>query len=206
VSDQAPERQDTLSDLAQSKTATPSDHAESDQAISSEPAPNPTIFLKTTTENNLDHPTSINQPKINLYHAHKCSLEFKQYKQNITFPSNLETLLYNPIALNACNNKEDILTQSQMFKIGDASKFIACQEDEMSGLRKFDAIDICFISFLPPRAQLLSSIWSYCRERLPNGILLKHKSRIYVNGKEQACGRDYWECKHSLLYGLQFTF
>ncbi len=46
---------------------------------------------------------------------------------------------------------------------------------------------------LPPRAKLLSSIWSYRRKRLPNGVLLKHKSRICVNGKEQAFGRDYWE-------------
>ncbi len=95
MSDQAPERQDTLSDLAQSKSATPSDHTESDQAISSEPAPNPTIFLKTTTENNLDHPTLINQPKINLYHAHKCSLEFKQYKQNMGIGCHLHSIITN---------------------------------------------------------------------------------------------------------------
>jgi hypothetical protein len=80
-----------------------------------------------------------------------------------------------------------------MFKADDAAKFIECQADEINGLRKFDVMDICPISSLPPRARLLSSIWSYRRKRLPNGTLLKHKSRICVNGKEQAFGRDYWE-------------
>ncbi len=92
-----------------------------------------------------------------------------------------------------CNNKEDILTQSQMFKASDSSEFIACQRDEIKGLQKFDVMDIEHISKLPAKAKLLSSIWSYRRKRLPNGVLLKYKSRICVNGKEQAFGRDYWE-------------
>ncbi len=54
-------------------------------------------------------------------------------------------------------------------------------------------MDFHHISDLPPRARLLSSIWSYRRKSLPNGVLLKYKSRICVNGKEQSFGRDYWE-------------
>jgi hypothetical protein len=54
-------------------------------------------------------------------------------------------------------------------------------------------MDAHHISSLPPRAKLLSSIWSYRHKPLPNGILLKYKSRLCVNGKEQAFGRDYWE-------------
>ncbi len=97
------------------------------------------------------------------------------------------------VTFNACNNKEDILTQSQMFKADDSTDFIACQRDEIEGLKKFDVMNVEHISQLPPRAKLISSIWSYQRERLPNGILLKHKAHICVNGKEQAFGRDYWE-------------
>jgi hypothetical protein len=93
----------------------------------------------------------------------------------------------------ACNNKEDILTQSQMFHAPDSEDFIQCQKDEIAGLKKFDVMDIHHISELPPRAKLISSIWSYRRKRLPNGVLLKYKSRICVNGKEQEFGRDYWE-------------
>jgi hypothetical protein len=93
----------------------------------------------------------------------------------------------------ACNNKEDILTQSQMFHAPDSEDFIRCQKDEIAGLEKFDVMDIHHISDLPPRAKLISSIWSYRRKRLPNGVLLKYKSRICVNGKEQEFGRDYWE-------------
>jgi len=54
-------------------------------------------------------------------------------------------------------------------------------------------MDIHPISSLLKSTKLLSSIWSYRRKRSPNGTPLKHKSRIYVNGKEQAFGRDYWE-------------
>jgi len=42
-------------------------------------------------------------------------------------------------------------------------------------------------------AKLITLIWSYHHKRLPNGKLLKYKSRICVNGKEQSFGRDYWE-------------
>jgi hypothetical protein len=80
-----------------------------------------------------------------------------------------------------------------MFKASDATQFIDCQQAEINGLKQFDVMDVCHISSLPPRAKLLSSIWSYRRKRLPNGTLLKHKSRICINGKEQAFGRDYWE-------------
>ncbi len=98
-----------------------------------------------------------------------------------------------PTESTTCNNKEDILTQSQMFKANDSTEFIACQRDEIKGLQKFDVMDIEHISQLSAKAKLLSSIWSYRRKRLPNGVLLKYKSRICVNGKEQAFGRDYWE-------------
>jgi Reverse transcriptase (RNA-dependent DNA polymerase) len=46
---------------------------------------------------------------------------------------------------------------------------------------------------LPPRARLLNAIWSYRRKRRPDGVLLKHKSRICVDGSQQQYGVDYWE-------------
>ncbi len=71
-----------------------------------------------------------------------------------------------------CNNTGDILTQSQMFKVDDADQFIKSQQEEIAVLEKIDVMDIHPISDLPPRAKLLSSIWSYHRKRLPNGVLL----------------------------------
>jgi hypothetical protein len=50
----------------------------------------------------------------------------------------------------ACNNKKDILTQSQMFKAEDANNFIQQERDEIEGLTKFKVIDIHPISDLPP--------------------------------------------------------
>jgi len=91
------------------------------------------------------------------------------------------------------DNKLDILTQAKMFKAPDAAQFIKCQVDEINSLYDLDIMDARPIETLPPRARLLSSIWSYRRKRLPNGVLSKYKSRLCVNGKEQSFGRDYWE-------------
>jgi hypothetical protein len=91
------------------------------------------------------------------------------------------------------DNKTDILTQGQMFNAPDAVKFIECQKTELEALTDLDIMDILPIETLPLKAKLLSSIWSYRRKRLPNGVFSKYKSRLCVNGKEQAYGRDYWD-------------
>jgi hypothetical protein len=111
----------------------------------------------------------------------------------LTYASDPNDLSSQPVASTTCNNKEDILTQSQMLKAADSGAFIECQRAEIAGLKQFGVMDIEHISQLHAKAKLLSSIWSYRRKRLPNGVLLKHKSRLCVNGKEQAFGRDYWE-------------
>jgi hypothetical protein len=91
------------------------------------------------------------------------------------------------------DNKNDIITQSQMLKTPDKHSFVQSQADEIASLQELDIMDVRPIASLPPRARLLSSIWSYRRKRLPNGVLVKYKARLCVNGKEQAFGRDYWE-------------
>lgn len=73
-----------------------------------------------------------------------------------------------------------------MFKTEDRDQFVASHKTEIEGLQKFDVMDIEHISSLPQGARLLSSIWSYRRKRLPNGIFLKYKSRLCLNGREQA--------------------
>jgi len=91
------------------------------------------------------------------------------------------------------DNKNDTLTQGEMLKAPDRDKFVQCQQDEVQSLRDLDIMDVLPIQTLPPRVRLLNSIWSYRRKRLPNGVLSKYKSRLCVNGKEQAFGRNYWE-------------
>ncbi len=93
----------------------------------------------------------------------------------------------------AMNNKEDTLTQSQMLRSADSQDFIAAQIPEIRGLEKMQVFQYKNISELPPRAKLLSSIWSYRRKRRPNGELVKHKARICVDGSQQQYGHDYWE-------------
>jgi hypothetical protein len=93
----------------------------------------------------------------------------------------------------AMNNKEDTLTQSQMLKAMDNPKFIAAQLPEIRGLEKMNVFEYKPINTLPPKARLLSSIWSYRRKKRPNGELLKRKACICVDGSQQLFGHDYWE-------------
>jgi hypothetical protein len=59
------------------------------------------------------------------------------------------------------NNKEDTLTQSQILKTSDAASFVAAQTPEICGLEKMNVFEYLHFSKLPPKARLLSSIWSY---------------------------------------------
>jgi len=93
----------------------------------------------------------------------------------------------------ATNNKEDTLTQSQMLKASDQTEFLHAQIPEIRGLESMNVFHYVSMSQLPPRARLLSSIWSYRRKRHPNGELIKHKARLCVDGSQQLHGRDYWE-------------
>lgn len=79
----------------------------------------------------------------------------------LTYQDSPLSLSYHPMTFAASPTNEDILTQSQMFKAPDSEEFINCQKAEIEGIRKFDVIDIRHISTLPPKAKLLSSIWSY---------------------------------------------
>lgn len=91
------------------------------------------------------------------------------------------------------DNKEDTLTQGQMLHAADSSAFIQAQTPEIRGLEKMNVFQYCSISELPPRAKLLSSIWSYWCKRRPTGELLKYKARLCVDGSQQLYGRDFWE-------------
>jgi hypothetical protein len=61
-----------------------------------------------------------------------------------------------PLAFGACSNKEDILTQSQMWKASDAPEFLVTQEQELDGLLNQEVMGIRPIESLPPSSRLLS--------------------------------------------------
>ena len=47
-------------------------------------------------------------------------------------------------------------------------------------------------STLPPGTRTILSIWSFKRNRFPDGRIIKHKARLCAHGGMQ-CGIDYWE-------------
>jgi hypothetical protein len=90
----------------------------------------------------------------------------------------IDTAIHTYLAL---NNKDDTLTQSQMLKTQDSEDFISLQISEIRGLEKLHVFDYHPITNLPPKAKLLSSIWTYQQKRHPNGDLIKHRARICVD-------------------------
>jgi len=68
-------------------------------------------------------------------------------------------------AMVAIDNKQDTLTQSQMLKTPDFQEFLKVQESEIRGLERMEVFQY---AQLPPKARLLSSIWSYRRKKRPN--------------------------------------
>ena len=40
--------------------------------------------------------------------------------------------------------------------------------------------------------KIIRAVWSFKRKRLPDGLLLKHKARLCVNGSMQVYGINYW--------------
>ena len=40
--------------------------------------------------------------------------------------------------------------------------------------------------------KIIRAVWSFKRKRLPDGLLLKHKARLCVNGSMQVYGVNYW--------------
>jgi Reverse transcriptase (RNA-dependent DNA polymerase) len=102
--------------------------------------------------------------------------------------------LHNPVAFAAATkNHPDVLSQRQMLQADDHAKFIASQLPEMQGLVDSDVFEYLTMSDLPSRPRLLNAIWSYRRKFRPDGLLLKHKSRICADGSQQRYGIDYWE-------------
>jgi hypothetical protein len=97
------------------------------------------------------------------------------------------------------DNKVDTLTQLQMLKLPDAQQFIESQPKEIKGLLDMVVFEFHPMSAKPREARLLSSIWSYHCKQSPVGEILKYKSRICVDGSQQAYGRDYWESYALLL-------
>jgi hypothetical protein len=100
----------------------------------------------------------------------------------------------NPLAFAAgAKNNPDILSQAQMLKATDRDLFLDCQKPEIKGLVDAGVFEFKNMSELPSHAHLLNAIWSYRRKRRPDGVLLKHKSRICADGSQQQYGIDYWE-------------
>jgi hypothetical protein len=100
----------------------------------------------------------------------------------------------NPLAYAAgTKNNPDILSQAQMFRATDQELFLECQKPEIKGLCDAGVFEFKNMSELPSHARLLNAIWSYRRKRRPDGVLLKHKSRICADGSQQQYGVDYWE-------------
>lgn len=87
-----------------------------------------------------------------------------------TTPKQPDILLH---AFPAVDSKADTLTHSQILFDADTLEFICAQAPEIDGLLKMRVFDIKRLLEKPPKAQFLTSIWSYHCKRSPMGKILK---------------------------------
>jgi Reverse transcriptase (RNA-dependent DNA polymerase) len=119
-------------------------------------------------------------------------------KHNVTFDGVSIDGFFNsdsPLAFTAgTKNNPDMLSQTQMLTASDREQFIEPQHPEIQGLCDADVFEFHPIADLPSGSRLLNAIWSYRHKRHPTDrVLLKHKSRLCVDGSQQQHGVDYWE-------------
>jgi hypothetical protein len=79
-----------------------------------------------------------------------------------------------------------------MLKASDCKAFLQTQIQETRGLGKMSVFQYKHISALPSHAKLLSLIWIYRCKHHPNGVLLKRKTRLCIDGSQQLHGRNNW--------------
>lgn len=96
------------------------------------------------------------------------------------------------VSFSAKASNPDVLTRSEMLRANDSPNFLKSEPAEISGLNEADVFEFHRMNTLPSGAKLLNAIWSYRRKRRPDGTLLKHKSRICLDGSRQRLGVDYW--------------
>jgi hypothetical protein len=107
---------------------------------------------------------------------------------NDMFLNNLDPIFY---AMQMKN--PDVLTNAQMKRQVNASKFVEAQRPNIDGLVDIKTFEFIPKINLPPRTRYLDLIWTYRRKRHPDGSLKKYKARLCVNGSRQIQGIDYTE-------------
>jgi hypothetical protein len=85
----------------------------------------------------------------------------------------------------------NVLTHTQMKRQVDTKKIVEAQRPEIDGLMDINTFEFIPKTDLPPQTWYLDLIWTYRRERRPDGSLKKYKAHIYVNGSRQIQGIDY---------------
>jgi len=98
-----------------------------------------------------------------------------------------------PMSFLALNNASDTLTRSQMLHAHDKDDFLQAEDNELSGLLKMNSWRYQCISSLPPNAQIINSIWSYCCKRTMDSHLLKHKVQLCTDRCQQQYGVDFFK-------------
>jgi hypothetical protein len=81
----------------------------------------------------------------------------------------------------------------------DANKYIEAQLPEIEGLMDINTFEVIPKINLSPRTRYLDLIWTYRRNRRPDGSLKKYKARLCVNDSRQIQGIDYTQSFASVV-------
>jgi hypothetical protein len=81
----------------------------------------------------------------------------------------------------------------QMLREADHTEFFEAMETEIDDHETRRHWDLILRSDLPSGAKTIMAIWSFKRNRFPDGTLNKHKARLCAHGGQQTWGQDYWD-------------
>ena len=90
-------------------------------------------------------------------------------------------------------------TYLQAMQQKDKDKFSGPMVVEMAVHEERDHWKMVPQSSLPVGAKKIRSIWSFKRERLPDGSLNKHNAIIFTHGDMQRWGENYWETYYPVV-------
>ena len=135
------------------------------------------------------NPSSI--PSLLSYSPYSLAAKILLHEEIVNLNGDFTFNNLNPISLNTIFNDNETYHYHEMLRQPDASEFIKAMLKEVSDHTTRNHWEIVCRSSIGDNKPL-RSVWSFTRKRLPDGTLVKHKSRLCVNGTMQIYGVNYW--------------
>ena len=89
------------------------------------------------------------------------------------------------MVLAAGKSNNEVYTFCKILKQDDAADFVKAMNKEVQDHESREHWEVIKRSEIPPGRKTIQSIWSFKRNRFPDGLLNKHKARLCTHGVMQ---------------------